>query len=174
MGQLFIKVVPFVLKDLQCMKYLIYLCAIFLLIACNLSKKNTSNKSQYDNTLIKLQKTRCYGKCPVYTITIHGNGQAIYFGKENVGKIGKYEKKLEQTEIGNLIKAFEDANFFEFKDEYTAKITDRPTTYITYTVNEKTKRIRDYYGAPAELKKLEKMVEVIANSEGWDRVNISK
>ncbi|MBW8051199.1 MAG: hypothetical protein FVQ77_12830 [Cytophagales bacterium] len=131
-------------------------------------------ESENDGTVITLQKTMCYGKCPVYTITIHGDGQSVYVGKKNVDKIGKYQKKLKISEVENLIKAFEDANFYNFKDEYSAKVTDLPTTYITYTVNEKTKRIKDYYGAPDELKKLEKMVEKIASSEGWEKVSVSK
>ena len=116
----------------------------------------------------------CRGKCPVYTITIYGDGRAVYAGKKNVDKIGPYEKKLEKSQITELVKAFNDANFFEFKDEYTSKITDLPTTYTTFTTNDKTKQIRDYYGAPEELKKLEKMVEDIANSEGWKKASDNK
>lgn len=153
------------------MRLLLYLSILIFSFSCNTPKKVTKSQNVNDTTIIKLQKTMCYGKCPVYTITIYGDMRAEYAGKKNVDKIGKYEKKLEKSEVDNLIKAFEDADFFEFKDEYTAKVTDMPTTYVTYTVNEKTKRIRDYFGAPEELKKLEKMVENIANSEGWIKIN---
>jgi len=153
------------------MRILLYISILILSYSCNPPKKVTKSQGENDSPVITLQKTMCYGKCPVYTITIHGNGQSVYVGKKNVDKIGKYEKRLEKVEATNLIKAFEEANFFDFQDEYTAKITDLPTTYITFSSKGKTKKIRDYYGAPEELKKLEKLVEDIANSEGWTKIN---
>lgn len=115
-----------------------------------------------------MTKTACYGKCPVYKITIQGNGKAIFEGQKNVDKIGKYEKLFSKEEIENLIKKFEEVKFFEFKDEYSAKVTDLPTTYLEFTHKGQTKKIKDYYDAPTELKNLEKMIESIANSSGWN------
>lgn len=64
---------------------------------------------------------------------------------------------------------FEKADFFNFKDEYTSRITDLPTTYIGFIDKGKTKIVRDYHGAPQLLSDLEAKLEIIANSdEGWE------
>ncbi|MBI2966807.1 MAG: hypothetical protein HYY40_03205 [Bacteroidetes bacterium] len=124
------------------MKHLFIL--LFLFGSCSVTKKNNStnnkNSDTYENTHIEMTKTACHGKCPVYKITIQGNGKAIYDGQNNVDKIGKYEKLLSKEEIDNLIKKFEEVKFFEFKNEYFAKATDLPTTYLEFTHKEQNKK----------------------------------
>ena len=77
-------------------------------------------------------------------------------------------------DVENLKKSFIDANFFDFKNEYTSKKTDLPTTYISFENNGKYKKIRDYSDAPEALKNLEKMIEKIVDSSGWDKIQTEK
>ncbi|MCH8331339.1 MAG: hypothetical protein IH946_08145 [Bacteroidetes bacterium] len=149
------------------MKYLIYSCVFMLLIACGVFKGNNSSN---ESTLIELKKTSCRGQCPVYTIIIYTTGKMTYKGEKNVEKQGRYEKKMSEEGIEKLIKTFKAAKFWDFKDEYTSRITDLPTTFISFSNKGKTKKIRDYHGAPEELKALEKMIEDIANAEGWSNI----
>lgn len=130
------------------------------------------NKIRYEGSIITLEKTECYGTCPVYTITIFGTGKVMYEGKKHVKKEGKYEKELKDNEVSKLFNAFECANFFDFKSEYTDELLmDLPTTYITFEHRGFKKKIKDYVGAPEELKKLEKMVEEISEGdEGWVKI----
>jgi len=62
---------------------------------------------------------------------------------------------------------FEETGFFDLEDEYKKKMTDLPTTYIYYSKAGKSKRIMDYYGAPPELKELEKTVGMIIETKRW-------
>jgi ankyrin repeat protein len=48
------------------------------------------------------------------------------------------------------------------RDEYTAMITDQPTTYTTLTIGSRTKRIKDYYGAPPALKEIETRIDEVS------------
>ena len=69
-----------------------------------------------------------------------------------------------------MFAAFEEAGFWDLNDEYTSQVTDLPTTWTTLVLGEKTKTIKDYYGAPEELKSLEALIEAIAErEEGWER-----
>jgi hypothetical protein len=38
---------------------------------------------------ISLEKTSCYGPCPVYAVYIYGDGTILYEGVENVRVIGE-------------------------------------------------------------------------------------
>ena len=157
------------------MKKLIYLLFIFIFTtsSCHLTKKHAANKDQGSNeTLsIEVKRTACFGRCPVYTIKIQGTGKVWYEGKANVEKMGRYEKQITQDEVNVLIKAFEDAKIWELQDEYTAKVTDFPTTYVSFSLNGKIKKIKDYYGAPQILKYLEKRIDDIANSGEWKKIS---
>jgi hypothetical protein len=147
-----------------------------LIIAATLSLfvhscKPPGSIEKFENSRIGMKKTECYGTCPVYEITISGSGKALYEGKKHVKKTGKFEKQLSPKETLKLFCAFEASNFTDFRQEYTDEVTDLPTTFLSFTHRGFSKTIKDYYNAPIELKKLEKMVEEVADSEGWTAVS---
>ncbi|MEZ4932349.1 MAG: DUF6438 domain-containing protein [Saprospiraceae bacterium] len=125
----------------------------------------------YDATAtIELKKDPCFGFCPVYSIKIDGKGNATYDGQKNVEKVGTWYQTLSPEETNDLFDAFENADFWQFENEYTAQVTDLPTTWVTFILDEKNKTIKDYYGAPEGLKKLESMVEaIVENEENWSQ-----
>lgn len=152
------------------MKKFIPCLLIVLTFACA-SKKNkkTSASREFENTTIEMSKSACFGPCPIYNITLNEKGEVSYNGKQHVDKIGKYRKQITPEEALTIIKAF-NADFWAFENEYTAAVTDMPTTTVTFTVDKKTKTVIDYFGAPAKLKELEKLLQNIAESpDGWQK-----
>lgn len=140
-------------------------------MSLNFSCKTTQNKNlEIEKIVFTLKKTTCRGRCPVYKMDIFSSGKVLFEGKKYVEKTGKFEKKILKKEVEILEKKFLNANFFDFKDEYTSGKTDLPNTYISFNYKEKSKRIRDYDNAPKELKNLEKLLEEIANSKDWKKV----
>jgi hypothetical protein len=148
------------------MKKFIIFIVVVSLFSCN-SSKQTYNAA---NMTIKMEKTPCYGFCPVYNLTIEGNGIGTYIGKKNVKKIGTYKFNFSSAQIDSLVKEFEDINFWDLADKYEAKITDLPTTYITFSLNGRTKRIKDYFGSPQSLKNLEEKLDRLSNDLNWIKV----
>lgn len=146
--------------------------SVFLvfLVCCYCSSANTVKKASESIDTIELSKTACYGKCPVYTVTIASDGKAVYDGKMNVSKIGVYTKKLAKEEVDKLFKSFDNSEFDNFQDRYDAIISDIPSTIISYIRDNKVKTVIDRRGAPQELKALEQLVEEIVNSEGWKKL----
>jgi hypothetical protein len=94
----------------------------------------------------------------------------MYKGDSNVEKLGDYEKSIPDDELAKLADAFEKNKFFDMKDEYTSQITDVPSRYVSYSIGGKSKKIKDRYNAPAELKEIEKLLDAIADSDGWEKV----
>ncbi|MCX6350893.1 MAG: DUF6438 domain-containing protein [Bacteroidetes bacterium] len=138
-----------------------------LLISANTFAVNLPKKAK---PMFAMERTRCFGACPAYTIEIYKNGLVKYHGIADVKKMGNYTKKLKCKEVNALKKEFKAAKFFEFKDEYTAHVTDLPTTYISFNYHGKSKKIKDYWEAPLELEHLENLLDIIANSEvGWTK-----
>lgn len=146
---------------------LLLLIVVSLSFGCSAVKYSANNGIAF----LTLEKTTCRGQCPVFSLAIFENGIVQYIGTKNVDKIGKYEKKLSKTEIKNLKEIFDKYDFFSFENEYTGKITDLPTTYISFIHNGQTKKIRYYYGAPEKLKELEEILNKIAqNNDGWKKI----
>ncbi|MFT4971342.1 MAG: hypothetical protein ACI9XO_002131 [Paraglaciecola sp.] len=145
------------------MKNLLFvLTGILFLISCE--------SNPYVTSSIEMNMGACFGACPVYKITISGDGTVSYDGQKNVPKMGEYNKQLSPEETKTLFDAFAASNFFAFEEEYMSNISDLPTTFISFQNGGKSKKIKDYYGAPDELDALEHRVEEIVNSTEWTKV----
>jgi hypothetical protein len=146
---------------------------MLLLAPCNSSKKATASvPTVNDNSevVITLQTGACFGKCPVYLLTINGKTKtATYKGQENTDRIGNYSKPITDAELTQMVNAFETAKFNSLNDEYLGEIVDFPIKTITYTNKGKTKKIRERSGAPEALTSLEKTLNEFADSEGWKK-----
>ena len=134
------------------MKYLLF----WLLILLSSCKTTTEQVIENQKELIiSLEKTACFGRCPVYKIIIYNNGECLYNGIKFVKKSGEYNLKINKREIDKILSQAKEIGFDNLKNEYSEMITDLPTTYIMIN----NKKIKDYYGAPKELKELESLIE---------------
>ena len=132
-----------------------YLLIIFIIIL--FSCKTTSNQIFNDQKklIISLEKTACFGTCPILKIEIYNNGAIVYNGIKHVKKIGIYNLQIEKKEIQKILSKAKEIGFYSLENEYTERISDLQTTYIM--INGKL--IKDYFGAPKKLKNLETLIE---------------
>ena len=159
-----LQVIDFQPINIAVMKKTFYLLVVAVLFAA-------CDPYHFDEAVfLELKKDPCFGVCPVYSFRLDGKGNGSFTGTRNVSKQGDWTRKLSPQATNALFTAFEQSNFAQFQDEYTAQVTDLPTTWVTYSNGVINKTIKDYYGSPEALKNLEKMAETIAE-EGDDWVN---
>jgi|GEM_PF-3609845 len=83
---------------------------LFLLIlsSCKLTSNTYYSKSLNSNSeelftdktkIISLEKTACFGTCPIFTINIFNNGEVIYYGKKFVKICRTSFKRIRQKVI---------------------------------------------------------------------------
>jgi hypothetical protein len=125
---------------------------------------------------IQLERTACYGTCPAYSVTIHGDGRVEYNGKSHVKETGSREGRIETDKIKSLASGFGKTKFWGIAEDYSeAKCkgrvcTDMPTTITELSIRGATHRVNHYYGcgsAPKTLFELESLIDKSANSEQW-------
>ena len=145
-------------------------------VALMLAVGGVSAEEPGSDAVITLERTSCYGACPVYKITISGDGRVEYEGRSFVRVVGKREAKIDPAAVKKLIQQFEAIHYFELQDKYeTIKnpdgtetmISDMPTTLTSLSLNGKSKKIEAYYGVPDELEELERMIDEVAGSKRW-------
>ena len=78
------------------------------MVSCN------STKSVQNEPLLYLQKTACFGACPIYKATIYSDGKIMYNGEKFTPYIGETETQLSKKELNNLIQDFEDIQFEQY------------------------------------------------------------
>ncbi|MDX2002746.1 MAG: DUF6438 domain-containing protein [Chitinophagales bacterium] len=123
-----------------------------------------------DSTLMTMSKTPCYGKCPVYTISIAGSGRVVFEGKRFTDKQGVYEKYIDWKKVANLASKFENAGIFDMANEYPPAAVDLPRTNVSYYYGGREKKISGTYNAPPALLDIVKDMEAIANEPGWVKI----
>ena len=150
----------------------ILLLAITLSIGCNSTMTPVPNDIK--EVVITLERTACFGVCPVYTLTIYGDGRIVYEGMRNVRIEGTITTTISEDKIKQLITEFQKIDYFSLKDSYEERnATDMPSAYTSLTINGKTKTVRHYHGdlnAPKKLTELENKIDLIVNSDEWTQL----
>ena len=120
--------------------------------------------------VITMERTACHGTCPIYKLTIEGNGTVIYEGQDFVQVKGEQSASLSSAQIQDLVSAFEQAQFITLTDYVNKDRTDSPSVITSITLNGKTKTVNHYYGddsAPQALFDLESKIDEITDSKQW-------
>lgn len=143
----------------------------FLFLFCFLLISNLI-LSQKPNDSIYIEKTPCFGKCPVFKLTLKGTGEIFLKVDTNLTlPRGTYTSNLDLIRTREIFEDFKTQKIFSFKNEYLGKMTDFPTTYLIFKRGKKIKKIKNQYGAPPELKNLEGLlVNLISEIDNWKRV----
>ncbi|MDD1728902.1 MAG: DUF6438 domain-containing protein [Methanospirillum sp.] len=120
---------------------------------------------------ITLERSMCFGTCPVYTVTLYQNGTVWYHGEQFVKEVGDRSEMLNATSFETLLKACEEAGFFQMNDEYVKlDITDMPGAIITLQNGTDVKRVEHYHGdlhAPKKIIELEDLIDQTVQISRW-------
>jgi hypothetical protein len=124
-----------------------------------------------DDFVISLERTSCFGECPVYSVTIDAKGNVTYDGKRFVRVEGRATDRIPATSVAALLETVNRIQFFDLQDRYRALVSDNPTTFVTVTLNGRSKRIEDYVSGPKSLKNLEHQIDEAASTSRWIRLD---
>ena len=112
-----------------------------------------------------MYRSVCFGACPVYSLTIYGNGTVVYEGEMYVNVTGKQTSEISQEKIQEIVDEFYRIDYLSLDDVYDEPISDIPHTITSIRINGKYKSIYNRAGAPKELKELENKIDEIIMNE---------
>jgi hypothetical protein len=155
----------------QLVRLSLFLASAFLLFTA----QKCSEKYRYtQDTMVEISKTACFGRCPVYTFTLYGDGTASFHGKRFVEPEGKHTRTYAADTVNAVFNELIKADLYQYEEEYTEEVTDLPTTYLSFQHEGKEKKIKMYFGFPDELKEIAARLEEVALSEGWKAEEVTK
>jgi hypothetical protein len=129
----------------------------------------------YDNELpivsVTLRRGACFGSCPIYEVTLAADGAATWHGERFVDRIGDYQGRVDQNDVGRLTRFISRAGFLGWEPEYVADVTDLPNYFLTVVTDEQSKTVRQYgVDEPADFWVIAALVDHIAEAADWTAV----
>src|SRR5690349_23365175 len=81
------------------------------------------------DALIRVQRTSCFGTCPIYTVTIDGRGTVTYEGERFVRVVGRRTVLVDKSIVAGLLAKAESIRFFGMRDAY--RVIENPDGTVT-------------------------------------------
>jgi len=129
--------------------------------------------------VVTLERTPCFGTCPVYSVAISGDGTVRFDGKHHVADTGQMMATIPREQVDGLLAELDAGGYFGFAEAYVMSspacglyATDSPTVITSATRADRTKTIRHDRGcsaAPPELSRLEQRIDEVAGTDRWVR-----
>ena len=127
--------------------------------------------------VVTLERTPCFGTCPVYQVSISRSGTVRFVGKHHVTQQGEATAESPAARVDSLLDELEAGGYFGFADAYVMNspacgqyATDSPTVITSASAGGRSKTIRHDYGcdaAPEELGRLERRIDEVAGTARW-------
>lgn len=132
----------------------------------------TVNKEIPKDAFARIQKTACFGRCPIYVMTVYNDGRVEYIGKKFVEKLGMHKANADKNKLEDLMKKAKEYGFFGLENVYDKEgITDLPSVITTLRDGDGFKTVVDRFDSPENLRKFEQYFEESFKSLDWKKVN---
>jgi hypothetical protein len=121
-----------------------------------------------ENAIARIQRTACFGHCPIYTLTVYNDGTAMLHAEKWLDLEGDFTATVDQKKFDNLIQKAEEVGYFELKDVYDSEsVTDLPSTITTLRKGDELKQIVNRYQGPDDLDDFEKYFDELYLKLDW-------
>ncbi|MBS1721437.1 MAG: hypothetical protein JSS66_00355 [Armatimonadetes bacterium] len=118
---------------------------------------------------LSLERTPCFGACPVYKVTIRSDGSVTYTGTRFVERIGTYKATMSSYHLQKLVKILDRAKFWSMKRRYEVHATDMPTYIVHVATNRRSKTVEEYGASgPESLWEIQTLIDgLLQSARGW-------
>lgn len=133
--------------------------------------------SDGDSAVVTLERTACFGTCPIYRVSIAASGTVRFEGKGFVAHQGSATARIPSAQVDSLLEELRQGGYFDMAERYVPDspacgeyATDSPTVITSATREGVTQRVQNYYGcrgAPLSLRQLERRIDEVAGTSRW-------
>lgn len=152
------------------------LTALALLSILFLPSRGLSLTQPRDMNSVTIEMSRgpCFGACPSYMLTVHGNGLVEYLGERNVRVGGKQTTTATKEQVMQILQHLDRANFFAIEDRAFIWCFDSPTVGVSVSIDGRAKSVVSDAAclhvrptAQAQLLKAADMIDSIIGTRSW-------
>lgn len=102
-----------------------------------------------DTPLITLQRSACFGDCPVYNVALYEDSTVVYTGIANTDLFGVHMLEADPAAIASIAQIAQITGYFDWQESYDESVvTDQSTVTTSIRWEDQSKRIVRYEGDP--------------------------
>jgi hypothetical protein len=128
---------------------------------------------------LSIERSLCFGLCPVYSASVDATGRVNYQGERNVRVRGPQVDQVAPAALRRLLADMQRSGFFALEDKYwywgehcPQLVSDGSTVTVTVTRRGATQRIHHYLGCLGDpvvddLAGLELEIDATLNTLAW-------
>lgn len=117
------------------------LAAVVLVVLWAPPRRTNLTRQDIDSLTIELSRGPCFGSCPFYTLTIHGNGAVEYNGIEFVRVFGMRTSSIRRAQLIQILQLLDRANFSALDGRAFMWCDDTPSVAVSISAKGTTKRV---------------------------------
>lgn len=147
------------------------------LVACA-GNSESARPAPTERDSISMTRGPCFGACPMYEVTVYGDGRVVFRGDRFVAQSGEHTRTIDPTEAAALFAAADSIGFFDLPMAITpanpeacgGSWTDMPSADITVWWAGLHHEVAHYHGcpkAPASLTAFENRIDSVAGTAAW-------
>lgn len=144
------------------MKLLILFLGISLFIHCSSSKKIPSNTTDLE-VFLSFSKGPCYGKCPVYNLTVFENGLIEFQGVQYTTRLGFFYKWMDKKQFQDWEERLSELEWQDYDTYYPNPVSDFPVHKLSFREHE----IAGNQILPLEVQEIFQSLDSIADESNW-------
>jgi len=127
--------------------------------------------------VMTLERGPCYGRCPVYAVSLFADGTVLFEGRQHVQQMGVHKGRVSASEVDALTRRFQ-VDFAGIPDSLYVQdapgcgqfMTDGPGILLSFRDGTRTRTVRldtGCTGAPRIIRQLATAVDSIARTPTW-------
>lgn len=120
-----------------------------------------------DSLFLRIERSPCFGQCPVYRVDIYHSGLALMEGKRFFDYEGHYKAQFAEGDLEYLLSIAQKHGYFELDHVYDAPVTDLPSTLTIVHTDRQTNWVYNRFNSPDAIRAFELDVETIIKERQW-------
>jgi hypothetical protein len=133
----------------------------------------TQKASDKQSLVLSITTTPCFGKCPIYELSVFSNREVFFNGIRFTDIEGQQHGVLSQAQYDSIIEQANRAKLLEAKSEYdNPAITDLATTNHEFLQNGKKATIKARYDVPKEIQDFVQFAYEMTSHVKWTETSI--
>ena len=157
--------------------FMLALSSVVALNACKQTKETTTTSTTTqtsthttDSLFAEIRRTPCFGRCPVYTITVYKSGYVTYDAVKWTSQEGYFVGRLSADQMQSLAAKAKEIGYFKLADKYdNPGVSDLPSVITTLNYEGKKKKITNRVDGPEVLKEFERFFDGLFVDMVWEQ-----